>query len=449
MSSLSKAKNGSWRLQVKCPDGVRRDVYFSCNKKTATTLKNKIDEMVQCKKLHEPFDVKTQHWLTGQDESILRKLEKLQLIDITQESRGRKTLSGWCDAYIGDYGHKSQSKRKLSNVAEKLIQFFGRDRLLQDITAGDAKRFYVALCSPKSDGGYGLKANSTAARHVGYCRQFFEAAINEEIILSNPFKTNSLSAQVKTDKSRHFYIDSDLSYRLLLAMPNLVWRLRWTLIRYQGLRVPSEMNELRWNDIDWAGERILIRSPKTAHISGKESRHPAIMPEVMPYLEEHFARAPDGSDFVLPRMANKNYRKFFIKYLEVEGIRPWPALFVNARRSAATDAHNFFPPHVCYEWFGHSKDVFLHHYGQVTEEHFKLARQRPSAIPQLTPQQASESSEQAGNQKKKDSEQIAQSPFQMEGYGRDQKSEEIDDSSKWAIDAHTHHFTRGVIRTSA
>ena len=38
-----------------------------------------------------------------------------------------------------------------------------------------------------------------------------------------------------------------------------------------------------------------------------------------------------------------------------------------------------------------------------------------------------------GIQKKKDSEQIAQSPFQMERYGRDQKSEEIDDSSKWAM----------------
>ena len=157
--------------------------------------------------------------------------------------------------------------------------------------------------------------------------------------------------------------------------------------------------------------------------------------------EEHFTRAPDGSDFVLPRVSNKNYRKFFMKYLEMAGIKPWPALFVNVRRSAATDANNFLPPHVCYEWFGHSKDVFLHHYGQVTEEHFKLARQRPSAIPQSTPQQASESSEQAGNQKKKDSEQIAQSPFQMEGYGRDQKSEEIDDSSKWAMrDSNPRHL---------
>ena len=52
MSSLSKAKNGSWRLQVKCPDNVRRDAYFRCNKKTATTLKNKIDEMVRWAHFH-------------------------------------------------------------------------------------------------------------------------------------------------------------------------------------------------------------------------------------------------------------------------------------------------------------------------------------------------------------------------------------------------------------
>ena len=67
--------------------------------------------------------------------------------------------------------------------------------------------------------------------------------------------------------------------------------------------------------------------------------------------------------------------------------------------------------------------MFLHHYGQVTEEHFKMARQRPSTTPQITPQQASESGEQAGSQKKKDSEPDAQSPLLMEGYGSEPKSE--------------------------
>ena len=437
MSSLSQVKNGSWRLQITCPVGKRRDVYFRTNKKNALMLQRKIDEIAQCKKLHEPMDVKTSVWLSQQDEAILAKLEKLQLYKLTRCSKAKGTIAGWSDFYIEEFGHRSETKRKLRNVAEKLIAFFGKDRLLQDITSGEAVRFFVTLCRSKTEGGFGLSEHATAPRHLGYCRQFWEAAIDEGLVVSNPFKNRNLSVRVKTNKERHFYVDPELSCKIIEAMPNLVWRLRWTLMRYQGLRVPSEMNVLRWGDVDWAGGRIRIQSPKTAHIHGKASRLAAIMPEVLPYLEQMFNEVEPGSEYVLPRLSHKNYRKSFLRLLNVSGIDPWPALFNNLRKSAVTDAHDWLPSHVCNAWFGHSETIFRNHYGQVTEEHFREALRRipstPQITPQITPQQTSESGENAGNKNKKDSEQNAQSPFLIEGNGRDQKSEEINDSSKWAM----------------
>ena len=213
-------------------------------------------------------------------------------------------------------------------------------------------------------------------------------------------------------------------------MPNLVWRLRWTLMRYQGLRVPSEMNELRWDDVDIAGGRIRIHSPKTAHIQGKESRLAAIMSEVLPYLEQ---MSEEATEYVLPRLAHKNYRKSFLRYLKVAGLDPWPALFNNLRKSAVTDAHDWLPSHVCNAWFGHSETIFREHYGQVTEEHFKAARRRTAATPHITPQQASEMPEKSGTTKKEGFEKNSRSPLNTTGHGEWPKPEEIGGSSKWAM----------------
>ena len=53
----------------------------------------------------------------------------------------------------------------------------------------------------------------------------------------------------------------------------------FSLARFGGLRTPSEMLLLRWADVDWERGRLLIRSPKTEHHEGKDSRLVPIFPE--------------------------------------------------------------------------------------------------------------------------------------------------------------------------
>ncbi len=436
MSGFSdKPTSKGWRYQITCRDGKRRSVYFSrsINKKDAITVRNQYDRVHEAQKLGQPLDVKTQEWLCQQDEEILGKLATLQLYDLTKSSTGKKTVGGWCEFYVENYGHKHETKRKLRNVAEKLVAFFGAERLLHDVTRGEATRFFIQLYTAKADGGFGLARNSTAARHLGVCRQFWNAAIEEEIITSNPFQNRKLSARVKTNKERHFYVAPDLSQQVFDAMPNLVWQLRWTLMRYQGLRVPSEMNELRWGDIDWDGGKILIHSPKTAHIEDKDSRLAGIMSEVLPLLEQQFEMVDEGAEFVLPRMAHKNYRKFFLKYLDRAGIKPWPALFNNLRKSAVTDAHDWLPPHVCDSWFGHSETIFKDHYAQVTEEHFKAVQNRSSRVAQSVAQKASEMGENGGNPMKKDFVTFVRSLYSEASCGDPENSSENGGNTNWAM----------------
>ena len=157
------------------------------------------------------------------------------------------------------------------------------------------------------------------------------------------------------------------------------------------------------------------------------------MPEVLLLLERQFELADDGAEFVLPRMAHKNYRKFFLKYLERAGIKPWPALFNNLRKSAVTDAHDWLPPHVCDSWFGHSETVFKDHYAQVTEEHFKAAQNRSSRVAQSVAQKASEMGESGGNPMKKDFVTFVRSLYSEASCGDPENSSENGGNTNWAM----------------
>jgi integrase len=64
----------------------------------------------------------------------------------------------------------------------------------------------------------------------------------------------------------------DNAERVIAVLPDAEWRLLFALSRYGGLRCPSKHLGLRWCDIDLAGDRMTVRSPKTEHPEGNASR---------------------------------------------------------------------------------------------------------------------------------------------------------------------------------
>ena len=78
-----------------------------------------------------------------------------------------------------------------------------------------------------------------------------------------------------------------------------------------------------------------------------------------------------------------------MKILNNAGVAPWSNLFNNMRKSAVTDAAKWLPSHIVNAWFGHSEVISIEFYRQVTEEDYKTAVGRESAIPQNFTQQAS------------------------------------------------------------
>lgn len=87
----------------------------------------------------------------------------------------------------------------------------------------------------------------------------------------------------------------------LLAVCDPTRRLILSLARFGGLRCPSEVLSLRWMDIDWAAGRIVVRSPKTEHHPGKDSRIIPLFSELRAALAKAFELAPDGAVVTVKR----------------------------------------------------------------------------------------------------------------------------------------------------
>jgi hypothetical protein len=144
----------------------------------------------------------------------------------------------------------------------------------------------------------------------------------------------------------------------------------------------------QWCSKFWlkAGDRFLVRSPKTEHHEGHEERVVPIFAEIRPHLERAFDEAPEGAEFVVPRAVGKeNLSRYASQILERAGIEKWAKLFVNLRASRATELEKEFPAYLVDRWIGNSSKVRQDHYLVVAEDDYREAASRPVGLPGTIP----------------------------------------------------------------
>ncbi len=88
---------------------------------------------------------------------------------------------------------------------------------------------------------------------------------------------------------------------MLDACSDTEWRLIVALCRFAGLRCTSEVLSLQWQDVNWEQNRMLVRSPKTEHNPGGESRLVLIFADLRPCLMQAFEEAEPGATYCVSR----------------------------------------------------------------------------------------------------------------------------------------------------
>ncbi len=141
---------------------------------------------------------------------------------------------------------------------------FGDDRELATITEANAEDFELYLI------GEGL-ASTTVHKRLQFARMFFRAAKKAKLIEENPFSEVSANAVLQNDRQR--LLTREEADRLL-AICDPTWRVIVALARYGGLRCPSEVLSLRWEDLNWETGRIhgAIAEDSTSRWQSKPNR---------------------------------------------------------------------------------------------------------------------------------------------------------------------------------
>jgi integrase len=245
--------------------------------------------------------------------------------------------------------------------------------MLKTVTEADADALKQCLLQKKL-------AMATVAKRLQVCRMMFKGAVRAKYISSNPFQGVSVTATVKAEK--FFFITGEMTQRLLDACPDINWRLFVALGRYGGFRVPSEACSLRWQDILWDQNKIVVQSPKGERY-GKGERVIPMFPELRQILEDAFEQAQEGDVYCIEKFRrfavgktgwmNCSLGSRFAKIIKRAGLKRWPRLFHNLRASRETELAAEYPIHVVTAWLGNTPKIALKHYLMTTEADFNRA----------------------------------------------------------------------------
>ena len=334
-------------------------------KKQADTAKVNIENLIAWHKTGEIVRPATQDWIADLPDGLYKRLEQLELVS-PRSAREQYTAKEWTDIYIkmreNDKSTKSDTVRKLENVARRLSVFFKNVKLGR-ISVYDAKMFKSYLL-----GEVGL-AENTARKHIAISRQFFNAAIDKGLIKDNPFRGQPVT--IRPNPNRFFFITSEMAQKVLNACPDTQWRLIFGLARWGGLRCPSEILRLKWQDIDFEHNQFTVHASKTEHHIDGGIRTVPMFPELRPLFQDAFDMAKEGDVYCITRYRDKstNLRSQMCKIIKRAGLQPWPKLFQNLRSTRETELFKMTNGNikaVC-SWIGNSPAVAMQHYAQVTE----------------------------------------------------------------------------------
>jgi len=374
MASISTDSRGNRRILFMGVDGRKKAIHLgNTPKKSVESLKVLVEELLVARKTGRPSEPHTIRKVQSLHPAVRERLENLELLDGL--GGGSRRLGEFITEYVKSRTSVKPATKEIWRQGENsLIAYFGKDMPLNKLTPGDADEYLEHLRGT-------TLAPMTIKKRLQFAKKIFRAAARKKLIFLDPFYDVSYTA-TKPDKG--FFVTAKMTAKLLDACPDHNWRMIVLLCRYGGLRCPSEVLSLRWQDILWDQNKIVVPSPKTEHHPGKDTRVIPLFPELRGQLRECFESAPAGAVYVIDSgyrkramgkdgWRNCNMRTQFERIVKHAGLQKWPRLFHNLRSSRQTELAETFPSHVVCAWLGNSEKIAREHYYQITDEHFATA----------------------------------------------------------------------------
>ena len=371
MATLTVNKSGNTAgYNIQWYEGkVRITIYLGgrkYNRKTAERLKEIVERLQYYRRngIIIP-DRETEHWLQSAPAEIKAKLSKVGLIAVTES----KTCQQLWDAYMK---HKTDIKPKTvkayNECRNHFFKMFSTTESIEKITPERLLEWKSSLLDEY--------AKASVAGYIKNLGAVLKWAVDKQKWLTdNPLANIERGSFVNEEGNQT--ISMDEYYQLLDACPNQEWRTIIALARIGGLRCPSELQQLRWSDINWEKNRFLVRSPKTEHHENHRERIVPLFAELRTELDRHFLLDETiGNEFVIQSLQGTNWGLHtpFQKIAYNAGLGTIIRPFDNMRASRSHEVFERFGAPKENEWIGHSEAIRKKHYkGQFSDEAFAEA----------------------------------------------------------------------------
>ena len=390
MASASKDQNG-WRIRFYETHGTRRLTIRPgvTSKAQAESIARHIGHLRSAKLSGESIEPNTARWLATIGDALHTKLANAGLVEQRQQ-KNVATLEKLVDAFI-ELGQTKTGKPASVNTIKKwgaaklhLLSYFAARTPVGSITAEQAHQFSQWLQSPQ---GADLALN-TARKVIANAKLFFLYAERLRYIPKNESPFHDVVSSTMPNRSKDHFIRPEDYKALLAACPSTEWRVLLAFSRYGGLRVPSEVAGMQWEDLQPKRHRFTVRAAKTAHRAHLARRETPMFSEIIVELDrlraERGPKATTGPVFQM-KLTDSNLPSRFNRIVKAAGLKPWPKPFQNMRATRRTELQaEGHASHKLNCWFGHSQQVAEQSYLQVSDDDFAKA---VDLAPQLAPSQ--------------------------------------------------------------
>lgn len=377
MASISTNAKGFRRVLFLGAAGKRYCVYLGrMSQEDAEEVRDKIDGLIARRVAGVELSLELASWVRGLTNEFHEKLHAAGLVE-ARTTWGPRTVGGLIEKFLATQLVKPSTHKAYRQTLDSLRDFLGADTLVSTVTPVRAAEWRKHIATQteavkrKRTSPDNTLSPATVAKRVNVARVLFNRAVEWGVVSTSPFASLTPGSQV--NEANEFQVPRDWTKPILDACPDSKWRLVYGLARLAGLRVPSELADLTWDDVDWARGRLTVNSSKTEHHGvGHGIRAVPICPQLMAILEEHFERAPDGAVAVFPEVTpTTNLGTGMRKIITRAGLVPWVRLFDNCRASCENDWADDLPAHVVEKWTGHSGAVARKHYLRAQDHHFE------------------------------------------------------------------------------
>ena len=231
-----KTSKGNWQVNFS-EGGKQRTLYLGRDftAGSADRVARIVTDIVAHRKRGESLPVDLLWRIESLPDRLRKSFERAGLVG----GATSWTLDNLLQAFYDSKSHlKSTTQDAYKMFGRLLLVFFTSERRITSIEKMDCERFKTHLLKNYSA--------CTVSRGIRRCRAFFQHAVNAEWIRRNPFE--KVYGSVEVNLNRQFYVDRATIDKVMSCCRADHDRLLLALARFGGLRIPSEVRQLRYSD---------------------------------------------------------------------------------------------------------------------------------------------------------------------------------------------------------